>query len=56
VLLSRARSGESQLAKEEQPMSITHNDLSPESKLAANLQIAIGHIEAALWTMKGITT
>jgi hypothetical protein len=32
--------------------SITHDDVSPEAKLSANLKIAIGHIEAAAWAMK----
>jgi hypothetical protein len=41
--------------KEEQPMSITsitHDELSSEAKLSANLKVAIGHIEAAAWVMK----
>jgi hypothetical protein len=37
-------------------VSITHNELSPEARLSSNLQIAIGHIEAAVWAMKGMTT
>jgi hypothetical protein len=37
-------------------MSTTHAELSPESRLSANLQIAIGHIEAAVWAMKDTTT
>jgi ribosomal protein S27E len=37
-------------------VSITHDEPTPESRLASNLQIAIGHIEAAVWTMKGMTT
>jgi hypothetical protein len=45
--------------KEEQPMSIpstTHDELSPDARLSANLKIAIGHIEAAAWAMQSITT
>jgi hypothetical protein len=36
--------------------SITHDELSPDARLSANLKIAIGHIEAAAWAMKSITT
>ena len=36
--------------------SDTHDEQSPEARLSANLQIAIGHIEAAAWAMKSITT
>lgn len=35
--------------------SITHEELSPEDRLSANLKIAIGHIEAAAWAMRSIT-
>jgi len=34
----------------------TTDEQSPEARLSANLQIAIGHIEAAAWAMKSITT
>ena len=37
-------------------MSITHTELSPESRLSANLQIAISHVEAAIWAMRSMTT
>ena len=37
-------------------MSIAHEDLSPQSRLSANLQIAVDHIEAAIWSLKGVTT
>jgi DNA-directed RNA polymerase subunit RPC12/RpoP len=43
-------------SKEEQPMSITHFEQSPDARVSANLQIAIGHIEAAAWAMKSMTT
>jgi ribosomal protein S27E len=37
-------------------MSITHFEQSPDSRVSANLQIAIGHIEAAAWVIKSMTT
>ena len=37
-------------------MSITHFEQSPDSRVSANLQIAIGHIEAAAWAMKSTAT
>jgi ribosomal protein S27E len=37
-------------------MYATHDELSPEARLSSNLQIAIGHIEAAVWAVKGMTT
>jgi ribosomal protein S27E len=37
-------------------MSIAHDDLSPESPLASNLQMAIDSIKVAIWMMKGVTT
>jgi ribosomal protein S27E len=37
-------------------MSITHEELTPDARLSANLQIAIGHIEAAVWAMRSMTT
>jgi hypothetical protein len=42
--------------KEDQPLSITPDEPSPEARLSSNLQIAIGHIQAAVWAMKRITT
>jgi hypothetical protein len=35
---------------------ITHDELSPDARLSANLKIAIGHIEAAAWAMQSIST
>ena len=36
--------------------SLAHDDeLSPDARVSANLQIAIGHIEAAAWAMRSIT-
>jgi hypothetical protein len=36
--------------------SITHDELAPDARLSANLKIAIGHIEAAAWAMRSIST
>jgi hypothetical protein len=36
-------------------VSSTTHEQSPDTRLSANLQIAIGHIEAAAWAMKNIT-
>jgi hypothetical protein len=36
--------------------SITHDELSPDARLSANLKIAISHIEAAAWAMRSMAT
>ena len=37
-------------------MSITHNDLSSETRLSTNLHAAIDHVQAAAAALKSITT
>jgi hypothetical protein len=44
VLLEPGAARRSQLSQEKKPMTITHNELSPEAKLSAYLLIAVGHI------------
>jgi len=36
--------------------SITHDELSSDARLSANLKIAIGHIEAAAWAIRNTST